>query len=464
MKPYKKQIFSIVGLVLLSLVAGWIALPIRPDIKIGNKQFAFNSLQIGSWKRDFNLKLGLDLRGGAHLVYRADISGISKKDAPDALAGVRDVIERRVNMYGISEPLVQTNKVGDEYRVIVELAGVHNTKDAIDLIGATPQLDFRREVPPSEAEAQFNIDDPSAVDGPIFERTDLTGKQLKHAAVDFDQFGGAQVNLEFNSEGTALFAELTKQNISHRIAIYLDNVPIRAPVVQAEITNGQAVISGGFSLEEAKLLAQRLNAGALPVPIELIGQQTVGPTLGQQSIRASLVAGVLGLAAVVVWMLIFYRLLGVIASLSLALYAAVFIVLVKLLPVTLTLAGIAGIILSIGMAVDANVLIFERFRENIRRGKSVRYSLDNGFTEAWGSIKASNISSLITALILYVFGTSIIRGFAVTFSLGIVLSMFTAITVTGTLLRFILQAKWTQQGYLMSAKVDNDFSPSTKSL
>jgi preprotein translocase subunit SecD len=433
-----KVLFFVVVLVVLGL---WIDLPSHPSIRLG------------TFERSLDIKLGLDLQGGAHLVYRANLEGIGEDDVLDAMEGVRDVIERRVNAFGVSEPIVQTSKVKNEHRVIVELAGVHDPKMAIRLIGETPQLDFRREVGTEEALEQFNIDDPSSITGPVFERTDLTGKHLKRALVEFDPTSGQpQVNLEFNSEGKDLFARLTRDNLNKRIAIYLDGVPISAPVVQAEITNGQAVISGGFDLEEAKQLVRSLNAGALPIPIELIGQQTVGPSLGKLSIEQSVAAGIIGLIAVMLWMIVFYRLPGVVACISLLFYAIFFLAAVKLIPITLTLSGIAGFILTVGMAVDANVLIFERFRENMRLGRSVEYSLSNGFKDAWGSIQASNVSSLLTALVLYSFGTSIIRGFALTFALGIVLSMFTAIVVSRTLLTILFRMKFTHRSFLLSVK------------
>ena len=422
-------------------LGGWIVGPWHPTISIG------------AFQRDLSIKLGLDLQGGSQLIYRADVTGVSSDSAADALAGVRDVIERRVNAFGVSEPVVQTSRVGDEHRVIVELAGVHDPHEAIRLIGETPQLDFRREVGIEEATAQFNIDDPEGISGPIFERTELTGKNLRRASVSFDPvIGQPQVNLEFDGAGTELFADLTRQNLGQRIAIYLDGVPISAPVVQAEITNGQAVISGGFSLDEAKQLAQRLNAGALPIPIELIGQQTIGPSLGQQSVQESVRAGIAGLAAVALWLILFYRLPGIIGTLALLAYAIFFLAIIKLLPVTLTLAGVAGSILSIGMAVDANVLINERFKENLRAGKSVGYALRVGFREAWGSINAANVSSLLTAVVLYAFGTSIIRGFALTLGFGIALSMLVTVTVTKLLMLLLLSAPWAQRPFLLMGK------------
>ncbi len=445
MKKLGRSHYFIFAIILMLAVAIWVDLPAgkRPGPQ--------------GLGKNLNIRLGLDLQGGAHLIYRASVEGIAATDIDDALSGVRDVIERRVNAFGITEPVIQTNKTGGEHRVIVELAGVHDTNMAIEMIGETPQLDFRREVSFEESLEQFNIDDPSKITGPVFERTDLTGKNLERSTISFDEISGQpQVNLEFDGEGADLFAELTKNNIGKRIAIYLDGIPISAPVVQSEITNGQAVISGGFQLEEAKQLARRLNAGALPVPIELIGQQTVGPALGQKSIEKSVTAGIIGLVAVACWMIIFYRLPGFLATAALVIYAIFFLAIIKILPVTLTLAGIAGFILTVGMAVDANVLIFESFRENLRLGRSVRYSIKEGFADAWKAISASNISSLITALVLYVFGTSIVKGFAVTYGLGIVLSMFTAIVVTKSLMSIVLSYKKTHWAFLLAVKKINE--------
>lgn len=422
------------GLVLLIVVglAAWADSPKHPKI------------HIGSFQRDLTFKLGLDLQGGTRLIYKAKLDAINGQDPAEALAGVRDVIERRVNSFGVSEPLIQTNKSGDEYRVIVELAGVQDPEEAKKLIGQTPQLDFRKEVTTSSEQNTDSIALPS------FERTKLSGKNLKRAAVEFDQVRGApQINLTFDTEGSDLFANITKENIGKRIAIYLDGVPISAPVVQSEITNGQAVISGGFTLDEAKRLVRDLNSGALPVPIELIGQTVIGPSLGQTAISKSIVAGTIGLAAVMVWMIFYYRLPGFIASLALIIYTILFLAIIKLLPITLTLAGIAGFIMSIGMAVDANVLIFERFRENLRNGKTVPFALKEGFTAAWSAIQASNVSSLITGFVLYGFGTSIVRGFALTFSLGIILSMFTAITVSRGILTLVLSSPRTHKKWLL---------------
>lgn len=424
------------GLVLLVVVglAAWVDSPQHPSITIGN------------FHRDLNIKLGLDLQGGTRLIYRAKLDPAATQDPAEALAGVRDVIERRVNSFGVSEPLIQTSNVGDEHRVIVELAGVQDPEEAKRLIGQTPLLDFRKEGTAPEATAD-NLDQ---LIGGTFEPTGLSGKNLKRALVEFDPVTGTPtISLEFDNEGSDLFAKITKENIGKRIAIYLDGTPISAPVVQSEITNGKAVITGGFSLDEAKQLVRNLNSGALPVPIELIGQSIIGPSLGKTAIEKSLFAGAVGLLTVIAWMIFYYRLPGLIASVALIIYTILFLAIMKLVPVTLTLAGIAGFIMSIGMAVDANILIFERFRENIRSGKTIPFSLKEGFAAAWSSINASNVSSLLTGFVLYGFGTSIVRGFALTFCLGIVLSIFTAITVSRGMLTLVFAMPWTHKKWLL---------------
>lgn len=431
------------GLVILIGLSVWVNIPAHPQINWGLLQ------------RDLDVRLGLDLRGGSQLVYQAKINEEEIDNPDEAIAGVRDVIERRVNAFGVSEPNIQTSRVGTDYRVIVELAGVHDPNEAIKLIGETPLLDFRKEISLDEGEAAaLNVDAATGEVSQFFERTELTGKNLKRSTVEFDQVTGTPtVNLEFDGAGSELFATLTRENIGKRVAIYLDGVPISAPVVQSEITNGKAVITGGFTLDEAKQLARRLNAGALPVPVELIGQQIIGPTLGQLSIRQSITAGLIGLSLVGLWMIIYYRLPGVVASLALVLYASFFFSLVKLIPITLTLAGIAGFILSIGMAVDANILIFERFRENLRAGKTVNFALRDGFNEAWSSIWAANITSLISGAVLYYFGTSIVRGFALTFALGTVLSMFTAVTISRGILNALMSVQYFQKPIFLGGPI-----------
>lgn len=276
---------------------------------------------------------------------------------------------------------------------------------------------------------------------PEFVNTGLGGQHLRRATVVFDpNTGEPQVSLLFNDDGKQLFAEITKKNLQKPVAIYLDGQPISIPTVQQEITTGEAIISGTFNLVEAKQLAARLTAGALPVPITLISQQNIGASLGQESIERSFVAGLLGLVLVALFMILYYRLPGLLAVIALGIYTLLVLAIFKLWPVTLTLAGIAGFILSIGMAVDANVLIFERMKEELRRGKAPSLAVDQGFRRAWLSIRDSNVSSLITCAILAWFGTSLVQGFAITLAIGILVSMFSAITITRTFLRLIAGA------------------------
>lgn len=382
-------------------------------------------------------RLGLDLQGGSHLVYIADVSVLDSSEVRDSMEGLRDVIERRVNAFGVTEPIVQVQRSGGEERLIVELAGVFNIDDAVRLIGQTPYLDFRTERPESERNAILEAQQKGErlTEDPYFLATALTGRFLQKSALDFDSSTGEPiVLLEFNDEGGKLFAEMTGQNIGKRIAIYLDGQPISVPVVQQEIASGRAQITGQFQPDEAKTLVRRLNSGALPVPIELISQQSVGPTLGREAYDRGLLAGIYGILAVSVFLLLRYRLPGLVAVLSIGFYVVLILTIFKLLPVTLTAAGIAGFLLSVGMAVDANILIFERMREEVRWGRDLESALGEGFRRAWPSIRDSNISTLITASILYWFSTSIVRGFALTLGLGVLSSIFSALVVSRTFL------------------------------
>lgn len=534
-------------IILLALIAIIFALPQYPD-----------NFPAATFFQRLPYRLGLDLQGGAHLVYQADTSRVQAQDKESALGGVRDVIERRINAYGVSEPVVQTSRVGDEYRVIVQMAGVFDVQEAIRQIGETPLLEFKtkNEVTeqPLTADEQKKLDDENkairakaqsvlemalAPDAdfsalamkysddrgsrenggdvgwvkegmfvPAFEKaifqdlkvgeitkelvkseygyhvikkveerpvdaakgepdtevlashilfltktpsdikpppdpwvnTGLSGKQLKRASVQFNQqTGEPNVSLEFNDEGAELFARLTGENIGKQIAIVLDGAVISAPNVQEKIEGGQAVITGNFNVKEARKLVERLNAGALPVPINLIRQMTVGPAFGIASFEKSLRAGAVGIILVMILMVLYYRLPGLIASAALLIYAALVLSFSKLIPgFSLSLASIAGFILSVGMAVDANVLIFERLKEELRTGKELTLAVNEGFKRAWTSIRDSNISSLITCVILaFFFPQTFIQGFAVTLALGILVSMFTAITVSRLLLKMI---------------------------
>jgi len=407
---------------------------------------------------DIPFKLGLDLRGGTHLVYEADLSKVSGEDHKFSMQGLRDVIERRINLFGVQEPTVQIQEKGDQYRLVVELAGIDDPAEAIRMIGETPYLEFKEQR--GEEETELILSKQKEVEGktleeimevadwqlafkdPYFESTILTGQYLKKAELGFDQTAYVPlVLLEFNEEGARIFEELTEKNLGKILAIYIDDMLISAPVVQSKITGGKAQITGDFTVEEARSLARNLSAGALPVPITLISQQTVGPTLGAISLEKSLKAGMLGFLAVAIFMIIFYRMPGLLASIALVIYVSLVLSVFKLVPVTLTLAGIGGFILSVGMAVDANVLIFSRMREELRQGKNLGLAVEDGFNRAWPSIRDGNLTTLIVAAILFAFGTSFIKGFALTLSLGILISMFSAIFISKNFLRGFVQTK-----------------------
>ena len=415
-------------IVLLTAAAVYIVIP--GGSKVSLKLIGIN------YEKQFDLKLGLDLQGGSQLVYQGDMSGIESDAQGDAMDSARDVIERRVNAFGVSEPLVQ---VSGSDRLIIELPGIKDINEAINLIGQTPFLEFRTENPNPPVLTPDETGNVTLSADDAFISTGLSGKQLERATLEFDPNTGIpQVLLQFDGEGTKLFADITATNIGKRIAIFLDGEVLSAPTVNTSISNGQAVISGQFTVQEARDLVTRLNSGALPVPIKLIQQQTIGATLGLQSVQKSLAAGLIGFAIVALFMLIYYRLPGLLAVLALAIYAFLVLALFKLFGITLTLAGIAGFILSVGMAVDANILIFERTKEELRKGKTLDQAVEDGFTRAWLSVRDSNFSSLITTFILGYFGSSIIRGFAITLALGILVSMFTAITITRTFLRLLV--------------------------
>jgi protein-export membrane protein SecD len=648
--------WGIVGILALLLVALAYDAPTQfnKGIDAVNNKVALGIPRVP--EKDF--ALGLDLQGGAHLIYEADTTAIGASERADAVEGVRDVIERRVNGIGVGEPNVQTAKVGDTYRVLVELPGVTDVNAAIAMIGETPILEFREEnnVPPRdltkeeekeiadfnkeakttatdvlaritkngesfedvakdasedtqsknnggyvgfvgsniafpeistwlktakegditktpiETDAGFEIlrrgkeqagevqvtashilicylgakncdnplytkqdaltkaqelyeqatannfadlakefsTEPGASESggslgtfakgamvPAFEDavfsaqageivgpvetefgyhiiykeaeepsveyelsriyikkltsadilptqdpwmpTQLSGKQLSNAEVVTDpRTGAVQVSLVFDNEGAELFKQITERNTGKAIAIFLDGEAISTPVVQQAIGDGRAVITGSFDLVEARTLAQRLNAGALPVPVNLVSQQTVGATLGATSLSASLRAGLIGILVVMLFMVVFYRLPGVISAISLTVYIAITLALMKLIGVTLTLAGIAGFILSVGMAVDANVLIFERMKEELKQGKSLKTAVEEGFLRAWESIRDGNASTLLTCALLMFFGSSFVKGFAITLGIGILVSLFSAITVTRIMLRFVV--------------------------
>ncbi len=391
----------------------------------------------------YAFKLGLDLNGGTELTYRADVSKVKGGDIGSAMSSLRDVIERRVNLFGVSEPVVQVQNPGvitgeSDYKLLVELPGVTNISEAVALIGKTPQLEFQLVKKEAQAFTAEELKTKKPED--LFIPTGLTGQYFESAQLQFTNSGSGQISgqpivaISFNAEGKALFAKITTEHKGEALAIFLDGAVISSPIIQEPITDGKAVISGQFTPDQAKSLVRDLNYGALPVPIELVSTATVGASLGENAKTAGVRAGVWGLILIVAFLILWYRLPGIIASISLAMYIILSFAIFKLIPVTFTAAGIAGFILSIGMAVDANILIFERMKEELRRGKSVHDALHEGFSRAWLSIRDSNISSVITAIILFWLGTSAIKGFALTLGLGVAISMFTAITVSRTFL------------------------------
>ncbi len=560
--------------------------------------------------REFNL--GLDLQGGTQLVYEADVSNIPERDRTSSLEGVRDVIERRVNATGVSEPLIQVNRtLSGDYRIIAELAGISDIDEAIAMIGDTPILEFKEqdeealsiELEKSSLQAQEEalakasnlldlalennsllglddgdltesiwitkeddllvydlvaglenkqiypelvvnngkyqivellderlasnpfLDDNETEEGepeylvnilnvynnlemPVLDpnegwkNTELTGQFLKRAVLQFNPNDGSpEVSLEFNSEGAKLFAEITKRNVGLPVAIFLDGYPISVPTVNEEIPDGKAVISGQFNVSEARLLVQRLNTGALPVPINLIGQQTVGASLGEKSIDNSFTAILYGFLLVALFMLFFYRLPGLISVISLLVYVLAVLTIFKVMPillalffilllvalftlvfselkifdglpsiilffvvtafliyyainpVTLTLAGLTGFILSIGMAVDANILIFERMKEELRSGKNLSTAIDEGFRRAWPSIRDGNITTILVCFALMTFGTGLVKGFGATLFIGVSISMFSSIVITRALLQVLNIPKLEKYKWLLGFKV-----------
>ncbi len=420
----RKAWFTLGFILILTILAGMVAWPSDVLFVRGTK-----------------LKPGLDIQGGTQLVYQLDLEQTAKEQQADAIAGVKTAIQRRVDAFGVTEPVIYTRQIGEITALDVELAGLGDIEQAKALIGKTAKLEFW---------APGAASDPGAIAtvAGTFVPTELDGGKLKSAQTTFQ--GGGQagtaggepiVQITFTDEGTTLFGDLTRANVGAPLAIVLDGQIVSAPVVQTAITDGVAIITGGFTVDEAKQLSIQLNAGALPVPITLIEERTVGATLGTESIESSLFAGAVGFLLVMLFMSLYYRLLGVMASLALVIYGLLALALYELIGVTFTLAGIAGFLISVGMAVDANVLIFERFREEERAGQPLNLAIDEGFRRAWSSIVDSNVSSIITATILYYTATGLVRGFALTLALGIAVSMFTAITVTRTFLRLALRPR-----------------------
>lgn len=425
----KSPRITLLLIVLLTLAAIYIDLP---RLTFGDKYFVRPQPLKDFLKRDLEPKLGLDLSGGVQLTMSADMTNIAEENRDDALESAKNVVENRINALGVAEPVIQTAKTQDQYRLIVELAGVSDIDQAVALVKKTAHLEFKTLKADAPPEATF------AALPDFYESSGLTGKELKRAQAQPSQdpkSPGYVVALEFNQDGAVKFEEITRNNLNKPVAMTLDDEIISAPIVNAIISDGNAIITGNFTTQEARQLAIALNAGALPTPLNIESQTRVGPTLGADSIARSIFASAVGLFAVCLFMVAYYRVLGIFAVFALLIYTAVVFAIFKLIPVTLTLAGIAGFVLSIGMAVDANILIFERVKEELRWGKPKHEALFAGFNRAWSSIRDSNVSSLITTAILFNFGTGAIRGFALTLAIGIMVSMFSAITVSRTFLR-----------------------------
>ena len=372
-----------------------------------------------------SIKQGLDLQGGTHVVLEAVDTPEAKVD-DDTVQRVVKIIERRINELGLTEPIIQ--RQGDR-RIIVELPGVKDPEKAIELLGKTALLEFQ---------------DESGI-------TVLTGKDLKDARAQIDQGKRNLVAIEFTDQGGKAFAELTSKNVGKHIAILLDKQILTNPTVEEPITGGKAVITGNRTIEEAERVAILLRSGSLPVKVDMIETRTVGPTLGEDSKAKSMNAFAMGLSAILLFMLLYYRMSGFVANVALLLYVLLTLTTMKMLNATLTLPGIAGIILSIGMAVDANVLIFERFKEELRNGKTLRSAMDTGFTKAFDTILDGNLTTMFAAIVLFFLGTGPIKGFAITLIIGNIISMFTAVTVTRFMLRSLIHANVFKSGKFFGA-------------
>ncbi len=389
----------------------------------------------------YRFKLGLDLAGGTELVYKADMTETPTAERSDALAALQGVIERRVNLFGVAEPLVQTEQASalsgtTEDRLIVDLPGVTDINAAVAALGQTPTLEFR-------LATTTKVGTTTQV---AYLATGLTGRYLSSATLGFGTgatsgITAPQVILNFNSAGAALFEKITSENVGQTLAIFLDGQPISTPVIQEAIPGGQATISGQFTATEARDLVRNLNFGALPVPITLESSSAVGPTLGSIAISAGVKAGIIGFAIIALFMIAWYRLPGVIAVVALAEYLAFMLAVIKTIPVTLTASGIAGLIISVGMAVDANVLIFERTKEELRKGESPREAVHIGFARAWTAIRDGHLTMIISGVILFWLGTSIVQGFALVFVLGVLASFISAVSLSRVFLLAIVPEK-----------------------
>jgi len=437
-------------ILLIALVSFAISLPtIKVNKKIGpltvDTLGGYNLNFFGS-KKDLSLKMGLDIKGGVQVVMEPDLQGISDSDKPEALNSLKNIMEARINRFGVNEPNIYITKFNNKDRVVVEIPGIKDVDRALNLIGKTAQLSFQLEKPQTETESTESLYTPQ------FEDTNLLGKDVAKSQVDIyqNEVGETEpsVKLIFTEEGKKKFADITRENIGRRLAILLDGQILIAPNINSEIPSGEAYITGGFTLDTAKDLAVQINSGALPVPVKVLSQNRIGPTIGLETVQKSVYGGVIGLILVVAFMLLNYKKLGAISAISLFIYTLLTLSLYKLIPITLTLPGIAGFILSIGMAVDSNILIFEKTKDELRQGVLYKQALITGFGKAWNSIKDANLATLITAFILFnpfdwgfLLTSGPIRGFAATLSLGVIISLFTGVFITQNLIKVFYKIK-----------------------
>ncbi len=454
---------------LLTVAAALIALPPELPIRFSVQNYEIDTTIQRPGFLPGELRRGLDIQGGLQVVLATDMDKIAEEDRISALRSVQEVIRRRVDAYGISEPAIQTARAGDEYRIIVELPGLSDPRQALQLIGSTAQLEFRLQDPtalqqatqsvsPSAEEAD-TLEDATTAAAPTqlttidfiesFQTTGLGGDQLKRATVQFQQQTNEPVvALEFDDEGAERFADITENNVGGVLGVFLDGAPLMLPEISTPILNGQAVISGGFTPEEAEQLSIQLNAGALPVPVEVLEQRTVGASLGEAAVRQSVQAGLVGLVLVIIFMIANYGFKGVISAIALGVYAILTLAIYKLMGVVLTVPSIAGLLLTIGMAVDANILIYERMKEELRAGRGFQQAMELGFGRAWDSIKDANLATICTALVLinplnfsFLNTSGVVRGFGITLLIGVLISLFTGVVTTRILMRLFLAPK-----------------------
>ncbi|MFH1486864.1 MAG: protein translocase subunit SecD [Chloroflexota bacterium] len=461
---YKQNSRILIGIIILAVLALLVVWPQKPSNYLPTfvpwPERGWIVADIGDlhFVRQ-GMRLGLDLQGGTHLVHEADLSKVDTAEKDNAMKGLTNIIERRINAYGVAEPVVQRQGTN---RISIQLPGVRDIQEAIRLIGQTAQLDFREpelddkgNVVYEEGKIKWKGVAKGTIDGP---EKELTGAYFKpNATVVLDpQTSKPEIAFEFDEQGAKLFEQITGRLVGKPLGIFLDDQLLSAPTVQSVIRERGRIT--GLTLEEARTLAIQLNAGALPVPIHIVQQEDVDAMLGADSIRKSILAGEIGLLMVMLFMVLYYRVPGVLASIALVVYALIVLAIFKLLPVTLTLGGIAAFILSVGMAVDANVLIFERLKEEVWAGKTLGAAIEAGFDRAWSSIRDSNISTFITCVILYWFGSnfgaSLVMGFALTLFIGVAVSMFSAIFITRTFLRSLIGSPLAKNMSLFTTRLE----------